>query len=124
MVTARSAASGLTLVALAFAPAAAAQPWKRDLGDCGLTPCVLFDAGPSLSKVQLEFSAGDQNPNLKTGEALDWKAQLRLTQPFVRRQNIWHNSRRKLAECEPRLGLGFRRRACGVASADARWSVA
>ena len=43
---------------------------------------------------------------------------------FVRRQNIWHNSRRKLAECEPRLGLGFRRRACGVASVDARWSVA
>ncbi|MFM9978700.1 MAG: hypothetical protein ACKVOP_11730, partial [Sphingomonadaceae bacterium] len=41
----------------------------------------------------------------------------------VRRQNIWHNSRRKLAECGPRLGLGFRRRACGVASADARWSV-
>ena len=42
----------------------------------------------------------------------------------VRRQNIWHNSRRKLAECGPRLGLGFRRRACGVASADARWFVA
>ena len=42
----------------------------------------------------------------------------------VRRQNIRHNSRRKLAECGPRLGLGFMRRACGVASADARWSVA
>ena len=27
----------------------------------------------------------------------------------VRRQNIWHNSRRKLAECWPRLGLMFRR---------------
>ena len=44
--------------------------------------------------------------------------------PAVCRQNIWHNSRRKLAECGPRLGLGFRRLACGVASADARWSVA
>ncbi|PZU43312.1 MAG: hypothetical protein DI568_17425, partial [Sphingomonas sp.] len=32
----------------------------------------------------------------------------------VRRQNIWHNSRRKLAECGPRLGVDVRRRACGV----------
>ncbi|CAH0498167.1 hypothetical protein [Novosphingobium sp. CECT 9465] len=42
----------------------------------------------------------------------------------VRRQNIRHNSRRKLAECGPRLGVDVRRRACGVASADVRWSVA
>lgn len=42
----------------------------------------------------------------------------------VRRQNIWHNSRRSLAECGPRLGLMFRRRACGVASADIGVSVA
>jgi hypothetical protein len=42
----------------------------------------------------------------------------------VRRQNIWHNSRRRLAECGPRLGVDVRRRACGVASADIRWSVA
>ena len=44
--------------------------------------------------------------------------------PRVRRQNIWHRSRRKLAECGPRLLLGFRRRAYGVASADVQWSVA
>ena len=43
---------------------------------------------------------------------------------LVRRQNIWHNSRRRLAECGPRLGLMFRRRACGVASADVRVSFA
>ena len=43
---------------------------------------------------------------------------------LVRRQNIWHNSRRRLAECRPRLGLMFRRRACGVASADIRVFVA
>ena len=43
---------------------------------------------------------------------------------LVRRQNIWHRSRRKLAECGPRLLLGFRRRAYGVASADVQWSVA
>ena len=42
----------------------------------------------------------------------------------VRRQNIWLNSRRKLAECRPRLGVDIRRRACGVASGDVRWSVA
>ena len=42
----------------------------------------------------------------------------------VRRQNIWRNSRRRLAECRPRLGVDVRRRACGVASADVRWSVA
>ena len=42
----------------------------------------------------------------------------------VRRQNIWRRSRRKLAECGPRLGVDVKRRACGVASADIRWSVA
>jgi len=42
----------------------------------------------------------------------------------VRRQNIWLNSRRRLAEVRPRLGGYVRRRACGVASADVRWSVA
>jgi hypothetical protein len=40
----------------------------------------------------------------------------------VRRQNIWHSVRRKLTERGPRLGFGFRRRACGVASVDVRWS--
>ena len=43
---------------------------------------------------------------------------------LVRRQNIRHNLRRRLAECGPRLGVDVRRRACGVASADVRWSFA
>ncbi|TPE63100.1 hypothetical protein FJQ54_04440 [Sandaracinobacter neustonicus] len=43
---------------------------------------------------------------------------------IVSRQNIWRNSRRKLAECGPRLGVDVTRRACGAASADVRWSVA
>ena len=49
----------------------------------------------------------------------------RLGEQFggVRRQNIRHNSRRKLAECGPRLGVDVKRRACGAASADVRWSV-
>ena len=42
----------------------------------------------------------------------------------VRHQNIWLNSRRRLSEVRPRLGDYVRRRACGVASADVRWSVA
>ena len=42
----------------------------------------------------------------------------------VRRQNIWRNSRRRLAERRPRLGVDVRQRACGVASGDVRWSVA
>ena len=44
--------------------------------------------------------------------------------PLVRRQNIRHNSRRRLAECGPRQGVDVRRRTCGAASADVRWSVA
>ena len=42
---------------------------------------------------------------------------------IVRRQNIWRNSRRKLAEFGARLGVDVMRRACGEASADVRWSV-
>ena len=40
----------------------------------------------------------------------------------VRRQNIRHNSRRKLAEWGLRQGCDVKRRACGEASADVRWS--
>ncbi|MFK4047713.1 CoA-binding protein, partial [Roseomonas mucosa] len=32
---------------------------------------------------------------------------------YVRRQNIRHNSRRRLAECGPRQGVDVRRRTCG-----------
>ena len=46
----------------------------------------------------------------------------RLNPLTVRRQNIWHNSRRKLAECGPRPGVDIKRRSCGAASADVRWS--
>src|SRR5690606_32471297 len=40
----------------------------------------------------------------------------------VRRQNIWHNSRRKLAECGPRPRVDIKRRSCGGESGDVRWS--
>ncbi|MEZ5687447.1 MAG: hypothetical protein R3E21_01390 [Caenibius sp.] len=60
----------------------------------------------SLKNVELSPAAADQSSIL------------------VRRQNIWHNSRRRFTERGPRLGLIFRRRACGVASADIRVSFA
>ncbi|WP_074797649.1 transposase family protein [Devosia psychrophila] len=41
---------------------------------------------------------------------------------FVRRQIIWLSLGRRLAECQPRLWVDVMRRACGAASADARWS--
>jgi hypothetical protein len=40
----------------------------------------------------------------------------------VHRQNIWRRAGRRLAECWPRLGVDVRRRVCGAASADVRWS--
>jgi hypothetical protein len=48
----------------------------------------------------------------------------RICPSRVRRQNIWRRSRRRLAECCPRLVVDIKRRACGAASADIRWSVA
>ena len=53
--------------------------------------------------------------------SLVWDTLKGLTS-IVRRQNIWHNSRRKLAECGPRPGDDIKRRSCGAASADVRWS--
>ena len=47
-----------------------------------------------------------------------------LTVVSVRRQNIWHSIWAGLVEHRPRLGVDVKRRACGVASVDVRWSVA
>ena len=43
---------------------------------------------------------------------------------IVRRQNIWHSIWAGLVEHRPRLGVDVKRRACGVASVEVRWSVA
>ena len=51
-------------------------------------------------------------------------AQLHFAVPDVRRRNIWHRWDRGLAESGLRLGLDVRRRACGEASGDVRWSFA
>ena len=61
-------------------------------------------------------------PDISLADARELAASVRKL--AVRRQNIWHNSRRRLTECGPRLRLMFRRRACDVASADVRASVA
>ncbi len=42
----------------------------------------------------------------------------------VRRQNLWHRSRRKLEESGPRLGFNLKRLAYDAASGDVRWSAA
>ena len=44
--------------------------------------------------------------------------------PFVRRQKFWDSRAADLVEGWPRLGLRFRRRFCGAASADVRGSGA
>ena len=42
----------------------------------------------------------------------------------VRRQIIWRSRWAGLVEHRPRLGVDVKRRGCGVASVDVRWSVA
>ena len=42
----------------------------------------------------------------------------------VRRQIIWRSIWAGLVEHRPRLGVDVKRRGCGVASVDVRWSVA
>ena len=52
-----------------------------------------------------------------------WKRQAidGMASTFVRRQDIWLRSRRRLAEDRPRLSVDRRPRARGGASADIRW---
>ena len=84
-----------------------------------------------IGVVKSESSRDDPGQRLSNQElqVLKFRACALQSLPFVcvsivRRQNIWRNSQRKLAECGPRLGVYVRRQACGAASADARWSVA
>ena len=81
----------------------------------GALPHGLWPSGDG-SRMYVGFENGD-------GVAVIDTATNRLL-TTVRRQNIRHNLRRRLAECGPRLGVDVRRRACGVASADVRWSFA
>ena len=82
------------------------RPQRRNEQTAGCHP---VPRGPSVIEMQIERTWPDIRRLVIDGKA-------------VRRQNIWRNLQRKLAECGPRLGVDVRRRACGVASADARWS--
>ena len=77
-----------------------------------------------LEQIGCDLALMDRLENLQTGSQGDLAIASHLEQSLVRRQNIWRSSRRRLVECGPRLGVDLMRRACGVASADARWSVA
>ena len=85
-------------------------------------------AGGKLWRFKFRFDGREKKlaigtyPEIVLGEARRRRDEAREAMA-VRRQNIWHNSRRKLAECGPRLGVDVMRRACGVASVDIRWSV-
>lgn len=86
------------------------------------------DVAASLRQAQealdvAPYSAMILDLGLPDGDGLDWLADKRRQSLPVRRQNIWLRSRRRIAECGPRLVVDVRRQACGVASADIRWSV-
>ena len=84
-----------------------------------------YDEPPPEDLVFYRAERADKGYELLLTTSNDRVVSIALASPgCVRRQNIWHNSRHRLAECEPRLGLMFRRRACGVASADVRVSFA
>ena len=87
---------------------------KKYLLLVGLLPC----AGLVHAQGETDY------PSVKNAAAIVDAIRSKAELKAVRRQNIWHNSRRRVAECEPRLGLMFRRRACDVASADVRVSFA
>ncbi|PZU49423.1 MAG: hypothetical protein DI568_06135, partial [Sphingomonas sp.] len=62
----------------------------------------------------IQASEAEARANGTTLRSLEIEIRAEWNKQGVRRQNIWHNSRRKLAECGPRLGVDVRRRACGV----------
>jgi hypothetical protein len=81
-----------------------------------------FAALKAAALHHLDFHIALLGRGFTLSDATAYNIQFRGTRPVVRRQNIWHNSRRKLAECGPRPGVDIKRRSCGAASADVRWS--
>ncbi|MFG1419978.1 DUF6766 family protein, partial [Xanthobacter sp. V0B-10] len=109
--------NGLTLVlslmfavcvaGMLFAGQATYNKQFADQGQSGLDLLGYVSSGEFLSALFENWES----------EFLQMAAYVVLT---VRRQNIWRRSRRRLAECGPRLGFDVRRRAYGAASADVR----
>ncbi|MCE5974665.1 hypothetical protein LZA78_14345, partial [Sinirhodobacter sp. WL0062] len=77
------------------------------------------DKGPKLSEsLQIYFKQKGHGKS-----KVFFNVNNRACAYVVRRQNIWRNSWRRLAESGPRLWDDVMRRACGAASADIRGSV-
>lgn len=87
-----------------------------------LVPACLLVAGCSSEQGNAEENNSDIGMTATARSGVPTVAE--AYRSSVRRQNIRHNSRRRLAECGPRQGVDVRRRTCGAASADVRWSVA
>ncbi len=92
------------------------------------TRTIALQGGASTTSAELNFFAGTGEPAVIEADSngtsnllfINGDNGLQLSVYDVRRQNIWRNLQRKLAECGPRLGVDVRRLACGVASADVR----
>ena len=106
----------LTRCVVAIEARGGSHDWAREFGSRGHEVRVI---APVFLKRLLKRENNDAADAVAICEAA-----LAAEHAVVRRQNIWRRSRRRLAECGPRLGVDVRRRACGVASADVRWSVA
>ena len=113
-ITRRSALAGLGMAGIAGLLSGCAARLTMPVDATATAAPDLVDL--ARFDARLRFDIRYATPNNFMGRALYPQA--------VRRQNICRRSRRKLAECGPRLGVDVKRRACGVASADIRWSVA
>ena len=99
--------------------------WDAGLKTAGASMCNLYANTTSQAMMREIFEVMGERDHLGNyrGQTAIWpKYEAPVVRLGVRRQNIWRNSRRRLAESGPRLGFDVRRRACGAASADIRWS--
>jgi|GEM_PF-4120169 len=99
--------------------------WQIKAEECDMFPAAFTLLPPNFEdKIKggksIETIVAERAPD---DRVLAWATLDKYLSQLVRRQIIWHSSRRKLAECGPRLGVDIMRRACGVASADVRWFV-
>ena len=91
----------------------------RDTGDVPRLPTTPIEK-------PLGFEDGKYESRTKVGQYRPFRhrgADNRAVPPGVRRQIIWRNWWFRLAECQARLGVDVRRRACCAASGDVRWFV-
>jgi hypothetical protein len=91
----------------------------QNLNDC-VGSTILGAGTPAITQVIThEYREGSN----KCSPYPSMSVQLYPCSSSVRRQNFWDRRVSDLAESWPHLGLIFRRRFCGAASADVGWSV-